>query len=711
MSLDQQTTQVPFKSVYWLRIARMAWYPSAALILAIFIISIPGFFTIAKGGVTDPRFSSNPSPLVHALTWISVAGSLVTGMVSLFLAGLLFRRRSEDRMALLTSFFLLAYGVIMAGPFEALEPFFPGATNFTQNILIPGFLPLSLLLFAVFPDGRFVPRWTQWVILGAFLATPISLFWTSLYTRSKLDFSQPLVLISSGVSILLAVGVWCSITYAQIHRYRYVSTLAQKQQTKWVVFGIGVWLTLQIFSAIPWIYSYSLNPSTPYPFWLAGSSILWTLSIALIPVTLTIAVLRYRLFEIDFLINRSLVYSGLTAIVIAIYVLSVGALGTFFQAQGNLIIALIATGLVAVLFQPLRDRLQRGVNRLIYGERDDPVEALSSLGRRLESAIAPDEVLPTVVETIAHTLKLPYVAILLAGEPGNHVAAAHGQPSSRRVNLPLTYQGQTIGQLAVVPPYSDESFSSSEMQLLYNIAQQAGAAVHAVQLTTDLQRSRQRLVTAREEERRRLRRDLHDDLGPTLAALHIQANALRRLIRSDPGAADVMVTEFDDEIRDAIDDIRRVVYELRPPTLDELGLVGAARTYAAHCNRQVYQQTGKDGEQNVDEPSLSVRVEAPAELPSLPAAVEVAAYHVIREALTNVVRHSQASKCLVRFRVEDTLIVEIIDDGLGLPAENHAGVGLLSMRERSEELGGRFSVGPGQGSGTRVLAQFPLLEV
>jgi two-component system NarL family sensor kinase len=150
---------------------------------------------------------------------------------------------------------------------------------------------------------------------------------------------------------------------------------------------------------------------------------------------------------------------------------------------------------------------------------------------------------------------------------------------------------------------------------------------------------------------------------------------------------------------------------LRPPTLDELGLVGAARTYAAHCNRQVYQQTGKDGEQNVDEPSLSVRVEAPAELPSLPAAVEVAAYHVIREALTNVVRHSQASKCLVRFRVEDTLIVEIIDDGLGLPAENHAGVGLLSMRERSEELGGRFSVGPGQGSGTRVLAQFPLLEV
>lgn len=692
------------------RLARGVWYPLAALTLGIFITSLPGFFLIGKRGITEPRFSLNPSPLIYTITWISVVGSVVTGLISLILAGLLFRHRAEDRMALLTSFFLLAYGVILAGPFEALEPFISGASSFTQNILIPGFLPLSLLLFTVFPDGRFVPRWTRWVALVAFLLIPISLIWTSLYTQPPLDFSQPDVLISLGMSILLALVIWCSIIYAQIHRYRYVSTLEQKQQTKWVVFGIGLWLTLQIISAIPWIFSYSLPPGAPYPFWLAGASILWTLSIAFIPITLTIAVLRYRLFEIDFLINRSLVYGGLTAIVIAIYVLSVGALGTFFQTQGNLLIALLATGLVAVLFQPLRERLQRGVNRLIFGERDDPVAALSSLGRRLESAIAPDEVLPSVVETIAQTLKLPYVAILLAGEPGDQAAAEYGQPSPRRVDFPLTYQGQTIGQLVVVPHYPDESFSASEMQLLQNIARQAGAAVHAVQLTIDLQRSRQRLVTAREEERRRLRRDLHDDLGPTLAALHVQTNALRRLIHSDPESAENLVTEFDDEIRDAIDDIRRVVYELRPPTLDELGLLGAARTYAAHCNRQVHQRVGQNAGQNPDEHSLSVRVEAPVELPPLSAAVEVAAYHVIREALTNVVRHSQANQCFVRFKVEDRLIVEIIDDGLGLSVENHTGVGLLSMRERTEELGGRFVVGPGQDGGTRVMAQFPLLE-
>jgi signal transduction histidine kinase len=696
-------------SGFWLRLTRAAWYPIAALTVAIFIISIPGFFTIGTVGITAPRFSPNSSPLISIVTWITVAGAVATGLVSLFLAVLLFRRRSEDRMALLTSFFLLTYGVVVAGPFEALEPFFPGIAAFTQNVLIPGFIPLSLFLFAVFPDGRFVPRWTRWTVLAAFLAIPLSLFWTSLYTQSPLDLTNPLVLMSIGASIVLAVAIWFGSLYAQIYRYRNISTREQKQQTKWVVYGIGVWLTLQIVSVIPWTYSYSLPSGTPVPLWLAVASIPWIFSIAVVPITLAIAVMRYRLFEIDFLINRSLVYGGLTAIVIVIYVLAVGALGTFFQARGNLLIALLATGLVAVLFQPLRERLQGGVNRLIFGERDDPIEALSRLGRRLEPALAPGAVLPTLVETIAQTLKLPYVAILLPGKAGDRVAASHGRPSSQTVEFPLVYQGRTIGQLLVVPRYPDESFGPSEMRLLRNLASQAGAAVYAVQLTDELQRSRQRLVTAREEERRRLRRDLHDGLGPTLAALHVQTNALRHIIHSDPQAAETMVTEFDDEIREAIDDIRRVVYELRPPRLDELGLVGAARAYAVRCSLESAQQVGQSPNY-LGEPALSVHVEAPAELPPLPAAVEVAAYHVIREALANVVHHAQARQCVVRFQAADALIVEIVDDGLGLPAENHVGVGLVSMRERVEELGGTFVIGPRQGGGTRVMAQFPLLE-
>jgi len=266
----------------------------------------------------------------------------------------------------MTSFYLLAYGVIMAGPFEALDPFVPDIASFTYNVLMPGFVPFSLLLFAVFPDGHFVPRWTRWATLAAFLAIPFALFWTSLYTRSPLDFSQPVVLVSTGVVIVLVATIWLSVLYAQIYRYRNVSTAEQRQQTKWVVYGIWVWLSLQMILTIPWIYSFSLPPGTPFPLWLAISGLLWVLFLAVIPVTLTIAVMRYRLFEIDFIINRTLVYGALMASVVALYALSVGALGALLHAQGNLIIALLATGLVAVIFQPLRERLQRGINRMMY---------------------------------------------------------------------------------------------------------------------------------------------------------------------------------------------------------------------------------------------------------------------------------------------------------------------------------------------------------
>ena len=199
--------------------------------------------------------------------------------------------------------------------------------------------------------------------------------------------------------------------------------------------------------------------------------------------------------------------------------LAVGALGALFQARGNLGISLLATGLVAVLFQPLRSRLQRGVNRLMYGERDDPYAVTSRLGRRLEATLAPEAVLPTVVETIAQALKLPYAAILLKEGEGFRTAAAYGSPRGEPETLPLVYQREEIGRLVLSPRAPGEGFSDADRGLLEDLARQAEVAVHAVRLTADLQRSRERLVATREEERRRLRRDLHDGLGAQLAGL------------------------------------------------------------------------------------------------------------------------------------------------------------------------------------------------
>ena len=417
-------------------------------------------------------------------------------------------------------------------------------------------------------------------------------------------------------------------------------------------------------------------------------------ALLLIPVFTYIAIVRYRLYDIDVVINRTLVYGALSACVVSIYVLAVVGLGALFQVRGNLAISLLATGLVAVLFQPLRSRLQRVVNRLMYGERDDPYAVISRLGRRLEAALDPHAVLPTVVETIAQAMKLPYAAILLKEGEGFRTAASYGSPRGEPETLPLVYQREEIGRLVLSPRAPGEGFSDADRSLLEDLARQAEVAVHAVRLTSDLQHSRERLVATREEERRRLRRDLHDGLGAQLAGLNVQAGALRRLIPRDPDAAEEVVVELRHELRSAIADIRRLVYDLRPPALDDLGLVESLR--------QLAQRYGAK-----DEP-LRVLVEAPDDLPNLPAAVEVAVYRITQEALTNVARHARARSCVVRLVVNEDVALEIVDDGAGIPEERSAGVGLSSMHERASELGGSCVIRSVPKGGTQVLVHLPL---
>jgi signal transduction histidine kinase len=237
-----------------------------------------------------------------------------------------------------------------------------------------------------------------------------------------------------------------------------------------------------------------------------------------------------------------------------------------------------------------------------------------------------------------------------------------------------------------------ESFSEAEYKLLRNIARQTGAAVHAVKLTSDLRRSRQKLVTAREEERRRLRRDLHDGLGPTLAGLTLRIDAARNKLKRDPGEANTLLIATKEQVQSTIEDIRHLVYELRPPALDELGLVKAVAAF-------VEQQEQSD---------LIINIEDGVEDPNLPAAIEVAAYRIAIEGITNVIRHAQASNTSIRFYSErNNLVVEITDDGVGFPEPIPVGVGLTSMRERAEELGGKLDL-IAQKTGARVLAYLPV---
>src|SRR5262249_33494600 len=254
--------------------------------------------------------------------------------------------------------------------------------------------------FCFFQNGRFVPCWMWAVLVWVLLAQiPESLPPDSPYAVNNWS---PWVL-----TPLLGGTFGCAI-YAQIYRYRHVSDTVERQQTKWAVFGMVTTLSVNIISFMLFtFFPTAIRP--PALQYLIIDTVLM-LAFLMIPLSLTMAILRSRLWDIDILINRTLVYSALTASVIGIYVLVVGYLGALFRTGSNLPISLVATGLVAVLFQPLRDRFQRGINRLLYGERDEPYAVVARLGQRLEGTLAPDAVLPTLVETAAQALKLPYVA-------------------------------------------------------------------------------------------------------------------------------------------------------------------------------------------------------------------------------------------------------------------------------------------------------------
>jgi len=533
-----------------------------------------------------------------------------------------------------------------------------------------------------------VPRWTRRAAVLCVVASAVVVFppWSSMGPNS----------IGLPLSCVGITGLLGSAIVAQVYRYRHVSHVSQQLQTKWPVSGLAV--TIVGFGALVALFIiYSESPgSLPllvrHATFLLGAFSAWRFPFVFIPLTVGVAVLRHRLFDIDIIINRTLVYGGLTAGVIAFYVLVVGYLGSLFRSGDNLVISLLATGLVAVLFQPLRERLQRGVNRLMYGERDDPYAVLSRLGRRLEATLAPATVLPTIVETTMQALKLPYAAIAVHQDDGFAIAASAGTPVDRPLVLPLHYQGETVGQFLLGTRAPDEPFSQPDRRLLDDLARHTGIAVYVVRLTTDLQRSREKLVTAREEERRRLRRDLHDGLGPTLASLFQRLDVAGALAPHDPDAAVAMLDDLKTQVKGTIADIRQLVYALRPPALDEYGLVASIRQHASQFDGAL---------------GLHVTISAPEHLPILSAAVEVAAYRIALEAMTNVTRHAGAQTCQIELRVDDALSLEITDDGAGLSAQYRPGVGVTSMRERAAELGGECRIESGSPGGTRVLARLP----
>jgi signal transduction histidine kinase len=615
-------------------------------------------------------------------------GNLVFVVALAALATALYLRRPEEPATtplLICAASLLGSTLAFVAGLPALALATGGPVLWLYNLCVIGVYSLAWgggLAFALqLPrdDRGLRPR--RAVLALAYAAPPVlMLAWmcvAALFAPNDLRWFD---LVYAGTTVLV-VATLVTVAVLGVVTYRRSRDPLIRSRLRWIAGG-------SIVAAVLGLAGWHL------PELITGSQLLPSGAIGLsgLPfvVGLAVALRRHRLFDIERLANRSLVYIALVAILVAGYAALVAVLVSGLRLSGT-VAAAIAAAAAALALAPLRNAAQRTVNRLMYGDRDDPAGVLARLGTRLQAVMLPNDVLPAVVETVAQSLRLPYVAIDLADGAGEfRVAAEQGAPVGTVHAETLTHHGATVGRLRVSERGRDDPLEPADLELIHSLAREVGPAVQAVRLHQDLLRSRAEVVALREDERRRLRRDLHDGLGPTLAAIRLKAGLAARQVPPE-SAARGLLGEIDTEVTASLADVRRLVEDLRPPALDELGLVGAVRSRAAALAGQ-----------------LEIDVVGSEPPDPLPAAIETAAYRIVVEAMTNAVRHSGGTHCTVSILVgEDAVELSVRDDGNGLKPDRTPGVGLRSMRERAVEVGGALLVRSPPEGGTVVSATLP----
>ena len=419
--------------------------------------------------------------------------------------------------------------------------------------------------------------------------------------------------------------------------------------------------------------------------WPAASDVLDVAASLLLAVVLTASVLRHRLREIDYAVHHAFVFAVLTLLIASVYV-AVTSLASRFGDRLPPFGAGVVAAMTALALLPLRSRLQALAGRMLYGDRGDPYAALSRLAETTHDAPTLESVLGSLAASVRSSLRAVWVSVEAGGQ---QVSLGNRRRQEAGWTVPLVSGDVEIGTVRVMAG-SARRFTTDDRRLLADLGRHGGMAVHAVMLAEAVRASRQHLVEAREEERRRIGRDLHDELGPTIAGLAMQLGALGTLVDTDPAAATERLSRLADAAQQALDQVRRVARELRPPALEQVGVLESLRQLAG---------------------SLGLTLVVDGALPARPpAAVEVAAYRIAGEALTNIARHADVSTVDLRVAVTDgSLVLSVRDDGAGFGGDHvpGLGLGLAGMRERAEELGGSLSIASVRGSGTTVTVSLP----
>ncbi len=539
------------------------------------------------------------------------------------------------------------------------------------------FLPVTVLL-VLYPTGRLpVPwwRWVNWaavagmVLLGIGLATLTDSagdWWAGARSAVSLPAAVAGGAVVAG-GLLVCGAAAMSVAGTVLRTWR--ATYPERQQ-----------LLLLLTAA-----------ATAVPLAFVGpSKVLFDLAVMAVPFVIAVGVLRYRLLGIEVVVRRTLLYGALTGLVIAVYAATTAAVST--AVPEGFAPQLLAAALIAVGLLPARSRLQDVVDRIVYGERRDPVGAVTRLGSQVMDT-NPAEPLSTVLTALVAALHTPYAA--LRGTDGVLLADRGTRPAAGElVVLPIRVGGHPLGELVLAVPRGERTLPHPDRRLVDALLPLVALVVHASRLNAEVETARQRAVLTGLAERDRIRRDLHDGLGPSLSGVALGLEAAQTALSTgDHATAAGLTDRLRREVHAAVEEVRRINDGLRPSALDKHGQIMALRQRAEAV-------TVRSGGR------LRVDIDAPDFLPPLPGDVEQAAYRIADEALTNVVRHSQASSCILRITSGEDLTVEIVDDGRGLPEQVPGGVGLASMRARAEALGGSLHLD--NGHGTRVAAHLPL---
>ena len=521
------------------------------------------------------------------------------------------------------------------------------------------------LLLAIYPDGHLTPRW---ILIPA--AVEIGLQLGNLASGLGWE-DQPWwpahFVVTWGV---LLVG-------GQLHRYVRRSSIDERERTRWPLLG----LVTMVLAFTLWTIVAAAGVA-PDATWFAN------LLIAIPAPMFALGLIAPRLLRIDRIL-RLVVRWGLWAVAVAAVAWAVALLTAVLDPMAGAWITAAVTAIVAL---PAASGTRHVADLVVYGRRADPLRTLDELGGRLEASVDPRHVPDEIVSTVAHALGLSGAA--LHGGPALEATSGDmtsGAPTGV-AEFPIRYQGELLATLAVRPRPGDSQLTAHDRTVIEQVCRQAAPALHGARVLGELIDARLRVVRAREEERKRLRRDLHDELAPTFAGLGLSAAAVEALTRAGDERATDAAAALVTGLHAATRQLRDVAYDLRPPVLDDRGLVAAI----------------EDRVVNADAIPV-VRLDAPPERIELPAAVELAALRIVQEAVMNVRRHAAATECVVAVRLgADDLEVTVVDDGHGLPAQRHDGVGLRSMRERAEEVGGTLRLRRRRGPGTIVEAVLPV---